>query len=659
MGTVRRWYIFLVCAVTLQSITWAAISLLRNLLTVGRETPVTTIALQVAIVAIGLPLFLVHWLWAQRLARQSPHERQDGLRRLYLYGTLAGLLAPFVTNTFYLVWEFLWLAFGGSTEGYSLSDALVYDLGAMVVLGLLWTYHWRVARADTAETPESGKSATARRLYTLGFSAAGLTMTTLAVIRLLRWLMFQTATGEVITAADPSGLAQETARLIVGLSLWLVFWQRAQKLFTRGSEEERESALRKLYIYLAVLIGSLGAITNAAAILAGLFRRLLDLPSRGDIRIPLPSILGMCAIWAFHAYVLRGDASVAREVPRQVAIRRLYLYLVAGVGLAAFLVGVGGCISVLVRSIAAQSLGDALKEQLAWFAAALLAGLPVWVVPWRAVQISAVAPTPAGIQERRSLVRKIYLYFFLFIATMTVLSGAVYIVWQLLTVALGERVAVGLSSALGQAVAFSLIGVGVWLYHGSAVRGDSRLAKREQVDRMASLRLAILDVGDGRFGRAVIEALQRDWPGMPIDAIGLTETATHAMQKEGAVGDEKGTIASRLARAGLIVGPWDIVLSGGAQGSITPQIAQTVVRSPAVKILAPMPSESFEWAGVERLDAEAFARHAVHAVRQFAEGAEIRPSRPLSAGAVIGIIFGVLLLLILVAIPLLSFFNVF
>ena len=64
MVTVRRWYVFLVCAISLQSVTWAAIALLRNLLMLGRAAPVSAIAFQMAVVVIGLPLYLVHWLWA-------------------------------------------------------------------------------------------------------------------------------------------------------------------------------------------------------------------------------------------------------------------------------------------------------------------------------------------------------------------------------------------------------------------------------------------------------------------------------------------------------------------------------------------------------------------------------------------------------------------
>ncbi|MBI4771546.1 MAG: hypothetical protein HY784_14330, partial [Chloroflexi bacterium] len=439
MVTVRRWSVYLVCAVSLNTAAWAAITLLRNLLTPGREAPLASTAFQIAVVVVGLPVFLVHWLWAQRLARQEADERQSALRRLYLYGTMAGFLGPFLANAFNLIVALLRpVSRGGGTL---LLRPLVPPLVGLGALGLLWFYHWRVRREDGQTPPEGGTLATLQRLYLFGFSAAGLALTSLAAIHLLRWLLFQFgASGEVIRASGAS-LAAEVARMAVGLPVWLFFWGRAQRLFAGAEEEERESALRKFYLYGAVLVAVLSAVTNVTVILAGGLRRVLDLPAMGDIRLPLPIAASMAVVWAYHARTLRLDADRAAEAPRQAGIRRLYLYLVAGVGLAALLVGLSGTLSALIKALAASFLGPALKEQLAWYSAALIAGLPVWLLPWRRAQLGAVAapfaslrgPSAggAGAEARGSVVRKIYLYFYLFVATMTVLSSAVYIVSQL------------------------------------------------------------------------------------------------------------------------------------------------------------------------------------------------------------------------------------
>lgn len=652
MATVRRWYVFLVCAVSLQSATWAVIALLRNLLTPGREAPVTTIAFQIAVIVIGLPLFLAHWLWAQHLAAREADERASALRRLYLYATLAGFLCPFLANAFDLTAWVLWLIFGGksgarSYDEYSATQAIIRAVSALVVLALLWFYHQRVTAADARTVPETGNAATVRRLYLLSFSAVGLTMTTLGIIHLLRWIMFQFGGETTAPSSGLSGLTDEVARLVVGMPLWLMFWRWATQLFTRPSEEERESALRKFYLYVAVFIAALSAVANATFILAGFLRRVLALKPQGDIRQPLPIILGMVILWAYHAYVLRSDAALTAEAPRQAGIRRLYLYLVATVGLAALLVGLSGDISVLIRSLAELSSSNDLREQLAWFTAALIAGLPVWLLPWRSAQLGAVASPPVGMEERRSVVRKIYLYFYLFVATLTVLSSLVYIVYRLLSLVLGEAGTGNLLSDLGHAIAFSVIAVGVWLYHGSALRGDGQRSRREQTARLQSLRVAVVDGGAGHFGRAVLDGLRREVPGLTLDSIGLTPAGAAAM----GIAHNHEAVPAQLAAAGLIVGLFDITIAGG-------EIASLVAASPARKLLVPVRLEGWEWVGVDRWNGEALVRQTVHAVKQIAAEEEVKPVRPLSAGAIIGLVVGGLLLLVLVVIPLIYYFAI-
>lgn len=648
MATVRRWYMFLVAAVSLQAVTWAVIALFRNLLTPGYQVPAATTAFQIAVVVVGLPIFLAHWLWAQRLAGRDSEERETAVRRLYLYATLAAFLGPFVANVFDLIAALLWLIVGQPERPFayfefSPNQAIIRDLVALVVLGLLWFYHQRLVVADVQVVPETSNAATVRRLYIFGFSATGLIMTSIATISLLRWVMFQFGPDQAIGGRDDLEFSIEVARLCAGLPLWLIFWQWAQHLFSGPNEAERESALRKFYLYATILVAALLAITNTAFILAGVFRRALDLPPMGDLRDSLPIVIGTAVLWAYHTVVLWSDARLAGEAPRQARIRRLYLYLVAAIGLAALLIGLSGDLSVLIRSLAGAAFGSDLREQLAWFTAAMVAGLPVWIISWRQTELGAEAVGPQGDEERRSLIRKIYLYFYLFVATMTVLSGVVYIVYRLLSLVLGESNQGNLLSDLGQAIAFSLIAAGVWLYHGFVLRGDGQLVQREQAARLANLRVTIVDGGEGSFGQTVLNELQRQLPGVTFESIGLTQTA--------ATGGS--TLAAQLAGTGLIVAPWNSPFAGGP---LSAEFARAISASPAPKLLIPIRSEGWEWAGVERWSTEALVWQTLQAVKQIAAGEEVKPAHPLGPGAIIGIIAGLFFLLILLAIPVVTFF---
>ena len=639
MFTVRRWYIYVVSAISLQSVTWAIIALLRNLFIFGIDP--LAVAFQIAVVVIGMPVFLAHWLWGQRLVGKAIEERGASLRRLYLYGSMAAFLGPFTANTFDSIRRLL-----GGTNTYHtnvyqqllLGDAIVYHLLAMVVLAVLWFYHQRVATEDSKAAPETNGSATVRRLYVLGFSAVGLTLTTMATIHLIRWIMLQFGGSVIRSSGLGIGLMDEITRLIIGVPLWVIFWRWAGRLFDGPSEEERASALRKFYLYGAVFIGALSAVANATGILASVFRRVLSLSPEGDIRQPLPVIIGMGVLWAYHALVLRDDGERAREAPRQAGMRRLYLYLIAAIGLSALLVGLSGDVSVIIRALD-EGFGSGLREGFAWFTAAIIAGLPVWIVPWRRAQIGAVASVPSGADARRSVERKIYLYFFLFVATMTVLSSAVYIVFRILSMILGEQPPT--LTELGHAISFSLIAVGVWLYHGQSLRGDGLLSRREQAQCFTALRIAVVDVDEGRFGQAVVDELGREIPDVTPNLIILNSEVIEGAE----AGASQEVIATQLSEAGLIVGPWVIAIPGGDGGALSASIAQAIVESPARKLLVPLRIEGWEWAGVERWETETLVRQTVHAIKQMATGKVVEPARPMSAGKVIGTIIGVLILL--------------
>lgn len=345
--------------------------------------------------------------------------------------------------------------------------------------------------------------------------------------------------------------------------------------------------------------------------------------------MPLSVIVGMGVLWAYHAFVIRGDAEKAGEAVRQAGVRRLYLYLVAGIGLSALLTGLGGDASVIIRALD-RGFGSGLREELAWFTAAIVAGLPVWILPWRQAQTRAILPGPAGVGARGSTVRKIYLYLFLFIATMTVLSCAVFILFEILSWFLGSDAPT--MSELGHSIAFGVIAVGVWLYHGFVLRGDHRLSGQAQVTQMKDLDIAIVDVGDGQFGRALAEALERESPGLSLEPVLLGQSS-----------DEE--VAARLVVAGLIVGPWMIAVPGGAGGAVSLAVSQAVMHNPARKLLIPTRTTEWEWAGVERWDADDLVRQTVRAIGQIAAGEGARLVRPLGAGSVIAIIAGALFLL--------------
>lgn len=649
MFTPRRFYIYAVSAISLQAVVTALIALFRNLLVTGLDPARSAIALQITIVVVSLPLFLVHWLWGLRLARREAEERVAVLRRLYLYAMLAAFLGPLVNSSYNILSRLLASGLGASAfqrlyPRLPAGEFILYHLIGAIILAAFWFYHVRVVGEESTPETETGSLATVRRLYVLGFSAAGLVMVTIAAVNLLEWILFQVGAGLAQTSIAPFF---EFARLLVGGGLWLVFWLWAERLFARPVGDERESALRKFYLLSIVFVAAMTAVTTAGFMLASLFRRLLQVRGEpGDIREAIAILVPMTVLWAYHGLVLREDTRRAAESPRQAGVKRLYSYLVAGIGLSAVLTGLGGVLGALILTLEEGTLGSVLKEQVSWAAAALIAGLPVWGWPWSRAQARASSQGSEGDAERHSVVRRIYLYFFLFVATMTVLSAAIFLLSQFVGVLLGEA-APGIAE-LGTALSFGAIAVGLWLYHGSALRGDRRYRTRALAGRLEATRVVVVvDAGEGEIGNAVAAELGRRLPGIALDTVLLPAGG------EGVSGaTPEADVENRLKQAGLIVSPWTAMVQGVVAAA---HISQTILDSPAKKLLYPTRIGGYEWAGVDRWDSPVLIRQVVSAAMQILQGQEVKPSRPLGVGAIIGILLGGLLLLLLIGAPLAFF----
>jgi len=437
-------------------------------------------------------------------------------------------------------------------------------------------------------------------------------MASLGAIGVLRWLLFQIGPQGIIVGE--AVLAQQMARLAVGLATWLAFWGQAQRRFAQPDEEERASVLRKVYLYAAVFIAVLTMVTTLTFVLASLFRRALHVISSGagsDIRGAISILVPMAAVWGYHAWTLRQDVATVGEPHGQIWVRQLYRYLVAGIGLAAVLAGLGGLIGFLIRSLAGTIYVPGVPEPVAWYCAVLVAGLPVWLIPWWQSQRAALSPGMAGDDENRSLVRRIYLYFFLFVATMTVLSSGVYVVAQLVELALAGRSGGNLLAQVGQAIAYSLIAAVVWLYHGTILRADGRRAQAREAVRLASFQLAVVDTGEGRLGLSLAEALRRELPGVGLQTIGLSDAS------EGLLGPRVPLAETLdiLAEANVIVGPWSMTLARGTEAGPGDEIARAVLASRAKKLLIPVPAQGWQWIGLRRYKEQIVIREAVRSVK--------------------------------------------
>ncbi len=649
MGSIKWWYVYLVSAITLNAVAWAVISLVRELTIRQLETPVEALALMIATIIVGLPLYLVHWLWAQRNAARNQEDRASFPRMLYLYLMMTVFLVPLIISTFGMLKALLHLAFGVSPVGYWVrppSQSLWLNLTAIVILALLWLYHWRIRTGDEGTVPETDASVTVRQFYIYAFAGTGLILTALGAGNLIQWITASIVAGPTPADFGRLYLADVISRLVVGAAVWVPFWLIAQRLFQGPEEREQESIIRKIYLYLIVLASVLTVVSTLTVVLTDLMEGLFNVPSSGpssggDIRLPVSIIIVSGIVWAYHAYVLRQDAIQARGLMQQAAVRRIYLYLVAGIGLASVLAGSAGEISVLIRAIGGPGLIVSLREQMTTFTAMLIAGLPVWLVHWRQIQIAAADPGEQGQEERSALSRRIYLYFFIFISTMAILSSAVFVVWQIVQLALDEAAGSNLFIDLGQAMGFIVVAAAVWIYHGSILRREGAQVKKEIASQQKPVRVAIIDDDDGSLGVALIDRIKAKVPSATIQPIALSSAAQTAMNGSALADSPVGV----LAEAEVIIGPWHMAVAGSAGGLITESIAQTITNSPAHKVLIPVREDGWEWTGVERWKVQDIVKDVTGVVEQLALDRQPKARRRLSPAVIVVIVLAGLCLL--------------
>jgi hypothetical protein len=179
-------------------------------------------------------------------------------------------------------------------------------------------------------------------------------------------------------------------------------------------------------------------------------------------------------------------------------------------------------------------------------------------------------------------------------------------------------------SAIGQAIGFSLIAAGAWLYHGWAVREDGRLSQSDQAQRYAATRAVVLLNGATEFDRTLLEVLRHDVPGLTLSEVSVTATELPAT---------------------------DLIVCASPFAGLSAELATAIAASSAHKLMLPARLNAWDWAGVDRWDDTALAQQTAHAIKQLIEGETVHPVRPLGVFAIIGIVFIVLVLLIVIWIP--------
>lgn len=507
MKTIRRLYFYLVAAISIEVVLWGIIGLLRSILNAQDITNnASNLASALALIFVGLPIFLIHWAWAQNAASKDSEEHSASVRAVFLYGMLLGTLIPVVQNLLALI-NRTFLATAQLSSYRAVvggSQTWLDNLIAIIINLLIAAYFWNVLRSNWKTLTEPESFAEIRRLYRFVWVLYGLLMAVYGVQQAISYA-FSFPTG-VLGEIGRETAVNAIALMLIGSPIWYYAWRLLQDALP--DPDEKESYLRLGLLYLLTLGGVIVFLVSTGDLLYQILLQLLgdDLPANEFIRGlggPISVAVPFGIIWAYYGKWLNQQFVYDENLPRRAGKHRLYTYILSFLGLAATVTGLLTLFSVLIDLVLGNAyLSDAgFREPLSGALATLAVGLPVWLMTWRSVQTQAAAEDDMGDHARRSIIRKAYLYLVLFVSVIGGMVSAGTLVFDLVNAALSGSSTGFWTGVLNELTAL-IVFIIVLAYHLLALRADGTARADVLAEKQSKYQVVVFD-SDGKFGNAV------------------------------------------------------------------------------------------------------------------------------------------------------------
>jgi hypothetical protein len=503
----RRLYVYFVAAVSLGMVIVGLSRLLglafarigdalgASVIQQSPESVRRELSLYVALLIVALPVWLLHWWLAERAVHRpgisGEQERTSALRALYLTLALAVPLPWLIISVVQILrWLFTKLLGGSATTGTTDQRGTALAL-VLVTVGVI-AYHALIRLRDSRGGPLEDEAAWLPRLYIYAAAFTGAMLLLFGLTDLLRVLddaLFGAGTVLYQDRWWAAPLSSAAARAVAGLLVWSMYWAFGLRLLRRSDwlgASERRSALRWFYVYALVFVGVLLTLRGVSSSLNAVLRLILSVPRRAShtswasaILEPLIVAIPFAAFWAYHRLVVLAAGPGAEPAPLSTSLRRLYIYLVALIGLAFSGVGSAWVLGILLdllfggtRTVSVSSLF--WRDDVARYGSIALVGAAAWLWHWNRAEQSVAEDEAA---ERGATSRRMYLYATLAASLIAILISLAIVLYRVISAVLGVSSDRGLASTLSAPLGIVIVAGALFAYHVRVLRRD--LAERE------------------------------------------------------------------------------------------------------------------------------------------------------------------------------------
>ena len=237
MSNIRSWYLFLVSAISLQSVIWATIRLLRGVLHPDLLSDFNSITVEIAVIIIGLPVFFWHWTRTRDSDRDLELDTDFDVdpSAMYFYSMLLGFFYPIVSNSIILLAAIFQLFLGFDSKllqnNMTVSEAIISSGVALFILSSMVFYFYK-QRFNLKKLDIDSRTSfiNLRRIFLFVLSLSGLLVTVYSVLSLSNWILLELFYENTVTGLSSAAsiILDDASRLLIGLVLWQLPWSRLQ-----------------------------------------------------------------------------------------------------------------------------------------------------------------------------------------------------------------------------------------------------------------------------------------------------------------------------------------------------------------------------------------------------------------------------------------------